>query len=76
MQLVPVRQKSGGLVTAVGDDVLSLMEEVEPGMTIQVGTENFFVGYRAPDVGGVPQIYISPSPDDNHATPRIAHVAY
>ena len=67
--------KSGGLValvdtTGTPTNLIPLMREVEPGMTIQVGTENFFVGYRAPDASNMmPQLYISPSPDDNHATP-------
>ena len=36
-----------------------LMGEVQPGMTIQIGTNNYFVGY----VGDDDTIYISPSPD-------------
>ena len=72
--------KSGGLVTVLDStaqktNLLPLMEEVEPGMTIQVGANNYFVGYRAPNLSapaaanqGVQQIYISPSPDDNDET--------
>lgn len=66
--------KAGGAVTwtdttvdGTDDDYnqfRTLMGEVEPGMTIQIGTANYFVGYR--DIDG--NLYISPSPDDNHAT--------
>ena len=69
----PNAPKSGGLVTWVDStvqadddyqDFQNLMAEVEPGMTIQIGTANYFVGYK--DING--GLYISPSPDDNHAT--------
>lgn len=64
--------KAGGLLTfADGADEKTLgplLAEAEPGMTLQVGSNNYFIGYRAPDVGGVPQLYISPSPDDNDDT--------
>ena len=67
--------KAGGALTTTDttvagtdddyDQFRQLMSEVEPGMTIQIDTTNYFVGYK--DIGGT--IYISPSPDDNEAAP-------
>lgn len=65
--------KAGGVVTWVDSTASNeadyksfenLMGEVEPGMTIQIGADNYFVSYR--DIDGT--LYIDPSPDDNDDT--------
>ena len=55
--------KSGGLVTAADaadtpTGLLPLLAEAQPGMTLQIGTNNYFIGYK--DIDG--NLYISPSP--------------
>ena len=64
--------RSGGLFdwtdTAANTPLKTLLALAEPGMTIQVGTDNYFIGYRAQDDSDGPVLYISPSPDDNETT--------
>lgn len=64
--------KSGGALTvtdgASGTPLENLIDLVEPGMTIQVNDNNYFVGYEGVADDGTKTLYISPSPDDNHAT--------
>lgn len=69
--------KSGGLITYVDgasggtlNDLRDLMREVQPGMTLQIDTDNYFIGYRGPDVSGNVMAYVSPSPDDGAGTPK------
>ena len=64
--------KSGGFIRWVDKDsagnnpLKTLLADAEPGMTLQVGTSNYFIGYRAPDSRNTAEqgavLFVSPSP--------------
>ena len=71
--------QAGGLLTftdgATGNtanQLNNLMAEVEPGMTLQAGSDNFFISYVDNSDPDDIKYYVSPSPDDGVASPNTA----